>query len=163
MIVASCVCSTTLIGTDALAAHLAAIRRSSSSTSATISRSPTSSATPRMREAHIPGARFAHSIATCRRRRPDATAAIRCPTPEAAAALFGRLGIDATKQVVAYDQGSGMFAARLWWMLRWLGHDSGRRARRRIREVAARRPTGDGRRAGRAARRRSCRRACVRR
>jgi len=23
-----------------------------------------------------------------------------------------------------YDQGSGMFAARLWWMLRWLGHDA---------------------------------------
>jgi thiosulfate/3-mercaptopyruvate sulfurtransferase len=34
------------------------------------------------------------------------------------------LGIDAQKQVVAYDQGSGMFAARLWWMLRWLGHDA---------------------------------------
>ena len=45
------------------------------------------------------------------------------PTPEAAAALFGRLGIDATKQVVAYDQASGVFASRLWWMLRWLGHD----------------------------------------
>jgi thiosulfate/3-mercaptopyruvate sulfurtransferase len=27
-------------------------------------------------------------------------------------------------QVVAYDQGSGMFASRLWWMLRWLGHDA---------------------------------------
>jgi thiosulfate/3-mercaptopyruvate sulfurtransferase len=37
---------------------------------------------------------------------------------------FGRLGIDATRQVVAYDQDSGMFASRLWWMLRWLGHDA---------------------------------------
>ena len=46
------------------------------------------------------------------------------PTPEAAAALFGRLGIDATKQVVAYDPGGGMYAPRLWWMLRWLGHDA---------------------------------------
>jgi thiosulfate/3-mercaptopyruvate sulfurtransferase len=46
------------------------------------------------------------------------------PTPEAAAAVFGRLGIDTTKQVVAYDQGSGVYAARLWWMLRWLGHDN---------------------------------------
>ena len=26
--------------------------------------------------------------------------------------------------MVAYDQGSGAFAARLWWMLRWLGHDA---------------------------------------
>ncbi len=45
------------------------------------------------------------------------------PTPEAAASLFSRLGIDERKQVVAYDQGNGMYAARLWWMLRWLGHD----------------------------------------
>jgi thiosulfate/3-mercaptopyruvate sulfurtransferase len=37
--------------------------------------------------------------------------------------MFGRLGIDTTKQVVAYDQNSGVFASRLWWMLRWLGHE----------------------------------------
>src|SRR6476646_10019791 len=39
-------------------------------------------------------------------------------------AVFGRLGIDATKHVVVYDQGSGIYASRLWWMLRWLGHDN---------------------------------------
>src|SRR5206468_12846487 len=27
-------------------------------------------------------------------------------------------------QVVAYDQDTGMFASRLWWLLRWLGHDA---------------------------------------
>jgi thiosulfate/3-mercaptopyruvate sulfurtransferase len=37
---------------------------------------------------------------------------------------FGRLGIDRTRQVVAYDQDTGMFASRLWWMLRWMGHDA---------------------------------------
>jgi thiosulfate/3-mercaptopyruvate sulfurtransferase len=46
------------------------------------------------------------------------------PAPEAAAAVFGRLGIDASKQVVAYDQGEGVYASRMWWMLRWLGHDN---------------------------------------
>jgi thiosulfate/3-mercaptopyruvate sulfurtransferase len=46
------------------------------------------------------------------------------PSPAACAANFGRLGIDASKQVVAYDQNSGAFASRLWWMLRWLGHDA---------------------------------------
>ncbi|HET9046625.1 MAG TPA: sulfurtransferase [Casimicrobiaceae bacterium] len=46
------------------------------------------------------------------------------PTPEACARLFGRIGIDATKQVVAYDQDSGTFASRLWWMLRWIGHEA---------------------------------------
>jgi thiosulfate/3-mercaptopyruvate sulfurtransferase len=35
---------------------------------------------------------------------------------------FGRFGIDAGVQVVAYDQGPGAYAARLWWLLRWLGH-----------------------------------------
>src|SRR5436190_653435 len=32
--------------------------------------------------------------------------------------------IDCRSQVIAYDQDSGMFASRLWWMLRWLGHDA---------------------------------------
>ena len=38
------------------------------------------------------------------------------------AALLGALGIDRAAQVFAYDQASGAFAARFWWMLRWLGH-----------------------------------------
>ena len=33
-------------------------------------------------------------------------------------------GIGAGSQVVAYDDAGGAFAARLWWMLRWLGHDA---------------------------------------
>ena len=76
------------------------------------------------RQSHVPGARFAHldrelsGVKTGRNGRHP------LPTPEACALAFGRLGIDATKQVVAYDQGPGMYAARLWWMLRWLGHDA---------------------------------------
>jgi thiosulfate/3-mercaptopyruvate sulfurtransferase len=48
----------------------------------------------------------------------------RHPLPQAAAlaARFGRFGIAPRTQVVAYDQGSGAYAARLWWLLRWLGH-----------------------------------------
>jgi thiosulfate/3-mercaptopyruvate sulfurtransferase len=38
--------------------------------------------------------------------------------------VFGRLGIGAGTQVVCYDQQPGMYASRLWWMLRWLGHDA---------------------------------------
>lgn len=38
---------------------------------------------------------------------------------------FSRLGIDAAKQVVAYDESTGaMAAARLWWLLKWAGHDA---------------------------------------
>lgn len=44
------------------------------------------------------------------------------PAPETLTATFGRFGIDAGVQVVAYDQGPGTIAARLWWLLRWLGH-----------------------------------------
>lgn len=34
-----------------------------------------------------------------------------------------RAGVDSDRMVVVYDDREGMFAARLWWMLRWVGHD----------------------------------------
>ncbi len=37
---------------------------------------------------------------------------------------LGEVGIDKTKHVVAYDDQKGAFAARLWWMLKYLGHDN---------------------------------------
>ena len=46
------------------------------------------------------------------------------PSVESLATTFGRLGISRDVQVVAYDQDSGMYASRLWWLLRWLGHDA---------------------------------------
>ena len=76
------------------------------------------------RESHVPGARFAHLDRDLSGVKSGRNGRHPLPTPEACARVFGRLGIDATKQVVAYDQGPGMYAARLWWMLRWLGHDA---------------------------------------
>jgi thiosulfate/3-mercaptopyruvate sulfurtransferase len=73
---------------------------------------------------HLPGARFVHVDRDLSAPKSGSNGRHPLPGPEACAALFGRLGIDATKQVVAYDQGSGMYAARLWWMLRSLGHDA---------------------------------------
>ena len=46
------------------------------------------------------------------------------PDPQRLADTFGRWGIDEGRQVVAYDADAGAYAARLWWLLRWLGHDS---------------------------------------
>jgi thiosulfate/3-mercaptopyruvate sulfurtransferase len=46
------------------------------------------------------------------------------PDPQAASRVLGRLGITDGVQVVAYDQDSGMYASRLWWLVRWLGHDA---------------------------------------
>ncbi len=50
----------------------------------------------------------------------------RHPLPERAAfaAVLGRCGITPARQVVALDRQGGMYAARLWWMLRWMGHDA---------------------------------------
>jgi thiosulfate/3-mercaptopyruvate sulfurtransferase len=78
----------------------------------------------RYRESHIPGARFAHVDRDLSARKTGRNGRHPLPSPDAAGALFSRLGIDASKQVVAYDQGAGMFASRLWWMLRWLGHEA---------------------------------------
>ena len=68
----------------------------------------------RYRESHIPGARFAHLDRDLSGSKTGRNGRHPLPSPEDAAALFSRLGIDAGKTVVAYDQGSGMFASRLW-------------------------------------------------
>jgi thiosulfate/3-mercaptopyruvate sulfurtransferase len=46
------------------------------------------------------------------------------PDPHVLAETFGRLGIRNGLQVVAYDQDNGQWASRLWWLLRWMGHDA---------------------------------------
>lgn len=48
----------------------------------------------------------------------------RHPLPERAALIdtLRSWGINPDSQVVAYDAHGGMFAARLWWLLRWVGH-----------------------------------------
>ncbi len=43
--------------------------------------------------------------------------------PERFAALMGRLGVGDDTLVVAYDDADSMFAARLWWALRYYGHE----------------------------------------
>jgi thiosulfate/3-mercaptopyruvate sulfurtransferase len=75
------------------------------------------------RAGHIPGARFAHLDRDLSAAKTGKNGRHPLPTPEACAALFGRLGIDADKQVVAYDSGGSMYAPHVWWMLRWLGHE----------------------------------------
>ncbi len=44
------------------------------------------------------------------------------PQPERLAVLLGGLGVSSDTQVIAYDEINGSFAARAWWLLRWLGH-----------------------------------------
>jgi thiosulfate/3-mercaptopyruvate sulfurtransferase len=76
------------------------------------------------RAGHVPGAVFAHLDRDLSGPKTGRNGRHPLPSPDACAATFGRLGIDAGKQVVAYDQRNGAYASRLWWMLRWLGHDA---------------------------------------
>jgi thiosulfate/3-mercaptopyruvate sulfurtransferase len=75
-------------------------------------------------EAHVPGAVYADLNEDLSGPiSPGKTSRHPLPTVEDAAQTFSALGIDANTQVVAYDdQGGALAAARLWWMLRWLGH-----------------------------------------
>jgi thiosulfate/3-mercaptopyruvate sulfurtransferase len=73
--------------------------------------------------AHIPGARYA-DLDRDLSRAPSATDGRHpLPTRDVFAARLGSWGIDNDSTVVAYDEGSGAVAARLWWMLGWLGHE----------------------------------------
>ena len=75
------------------------------------------------REAHIPGARYVSLDAHLSGAKTGRNGRHPLPSPEAAAAAFGALGVSRDRQVVLYDADMGMFAARGWWMLRWLGHE----------------------------------------
>jgi thiosulfate/3-mercaptopyruvate sulfurtransferase len=71
---------------------------------------------------HIPHALYAHLDHDLSAPRTPRSGRHPLPQAEALAIAFGRLGIDEHVQVIAYDQGTGAYAARLWWLLRWLGH-----------------------------------------
>ncbi len=72
--------------------------------------------------ARIPRARYAHLDRNLSGAVSAATGRHPLPPPERLAEQFGRWGIGAHSQVVAYDQGPGAYASRLWWLLRWLNH-----------------------------------------
>jgi thiosulfate/3-mercaptopyruvate sulfurtransferase len=71
---------------------------------------------------HIPGAVYAHLDRDLSGETTGANGRHPLPDPARLERTFGRLGIGTDTQVVAYDQNAGMYASRLWWMLRWLGH-----------------------------------------
>jgi thiosulfate/3-mercaptopyruvate sulfurtransferase len=71
--------------------------------------------------AHIPGAQYLHldrdlsqPVTTTSGRHP-------LPDPAAFARRLGAAGVDAQCQIVAYDQGPAAYAARFWWLARWIG------------------------------------------
>jgi thiosulfate/3-mercaptopyruvate sulfurtransferase len=73
---------------------------------------------------HIAGARFVHLDEALSAPKTGRNGRHPLPDVETFARRLGELGIDNAKQVVTYDGSGGPYAARLWWMLRWLGHDA---------------------------------------
>jgi len=76
------------------------------------------------RLAHVPGAVYTSLNADLSGTPSGTNGRHPLPTIDALAATLGRLGIDRSTQVVVYDQDAGSFASRLWWSLRYLGHDA---------------------------------------
>ena len=73
---------------------------------------------------HIPGAHFLNLDFDLAAPPSPASGRHPLPDPEALAQRLGALGVGQDTQVVAYDDAGGPFAARLWWLLRWMGHDA---------------------------------------
>ena len=73
--------------------------------------------------AHIPGARYANLDEDLSRHPGPRDGRHPLPAAEDFAARLGAWGIGNDSRVVAYDEATGAMAARLWWLLGWLGHD----------------------------------------
>jgi thiosulfate/3-mercaptopyruvate sulfurtransferase len=89
------------------------------------------------REAHIPGAVYAHLDRDLSdhgtpdadgkpRPHPDAASGGRHPLParEKFAIWLSSVGFANDMQAVVYDRNAGAYCGRLWWMLKWAGHDA---------------------------------------
>lgn len=79
-------------------------------------------------QAHIPGARYVHLDTDLSAKTPGsgpAASSGRHPLPsrEWFAAWLGRAGVHNGMQAVVYDRNGVNFCGRLWWMLKWVGHD----------------------------------------
>lgn len=74
------------------------------------------------RRGHIPGARYAHLDNDLARVPGPADGRHPLPRLEDFTSTLGAWGICDASNVVVYDDMSGAIAARLWWMLRWIGH-----------------------------------------
>lgn len=73
---------------------------------------------------HLPDARFLHLDDDLSGNKTGKNGRHPLPDAQTLSTKLGSIGISRQSKVVAYDAHGGMYAARLWWLLRWLGHDS---------------------------------------
>ena len=76
---------------------------------------------PSYEAGHIPGAAFADLMGELSD--SESPWEFAAPDPAAFAAAMGRLGVGNDTRVVIYDNMNSAWAARVWWMLRWIGFD----------------------------------------
>lgn len=76
------------------------------------------------RQGHVPGALFASLDRDLSAPKSGRNGRHPLPSPENFQRWLERSGVRPSDQVVCYDAGPGAMAARLWWMLRWVGHDA---------------------------------------
>lgn len=74
-------------------------------------------------QGHIPGAHYLDHETDLAAPRTGKNGRHPLPSREALATLLAAHGVGANTFVAAYDASGGMYAAHLWWMLRWLGHE----------------------------------------
>lgn len=74
-------------------------------------------------EGHLPGAFFLHLDRDLSGPMNGRNGRHPLPDPQMLASVLGAAGVSHGTQVVAYDDAGGMIAGRLWWLLRWLGHE----------------------------------------
>ncbi len=74
------------------------------------------------RDGHIEGARFAHLDRDLSGTKDGRNGRHPLPTREAFAGFLAAAGVDRDSIVVAYDASNGLYASRLWWLTRWIGH-----------------------------------------
>lgn len=78
-------------------------------------------------QAHIPHARYVHLHDHLSSDQPERAASRGrhpLPLPEDFCALLNQWGFGSAMQAVVYDRNGCNFCGRLWWMLKWLGHDA---------------------------------------
>ncbi|MCX6933126.1 MAG: sulfurtransferase [Verrucomicrobia bacterium] len=73
------------------------------------------------REGHVPGAHFAAVETAMSGAKTGKNGRHPLPEPAAVAEFFARHGVTRESRIVAYDDAGGLYAARLWWLARWIG------------------------------------------
>ncbi len=74
-------------------------------------------------QGHIPGAQFADMDKDLASPMTATSGRHPLPDPDQLIKILQSWGVNNSSQIICYDDMSGAFAARMWWLLKWLGHE----------------------------------------